>query len=106
MGDPGAADAAQAWPRLCRQRARTAPGETLPVYERLITATLTTTDRRAYREAATLLVAMREAAQAAQADGAYRAFAARTVEANRRRPACLEVFRRHGVLGRDGSSVG
>ncbi|WP_250445486.1 SWIM zinc finger domain-containing protein [Actinotalea sp. C106] len=103
---PEAAEAAQAWPRLCRRRAMTAPDETLPVYERMVTASLRTAGRRSYHHAAKLLVAMREAAQAAGAEHRYLEFAARTVEASRRRPACLEILRRHGVLGPEGAAPG
>ena len=105
MAHPQAASTAGAWERLCARRARTAPADTLPVYRELVTTTLRTTDRRAYVAAARLLDRMRSAAQAAGCFAEFTAFLTETVEANRRRPTCMEAFRDQGLIRADRSVV-
>ena len=103
MTHPQAASAAGAWERLCRRRAITAPADTLPVYRELVTATLRTTDRGAYVAGARMLERMRSAALAAGREAEFRAYLTETVEANRRRPACLQLFRAQGLIRADRS---
>jgi len=105
MAHPQAASMAGAWERLCARRARTAPVETLPVYRELVTTTLRTTDRRAYIAAARLLDRMRSAAQAAGCLAEFTAFLTETVEANRRRPTCMDAFRDQRLIRADRSVV-
>jgi len=102
---PQAASAGGAWERLCRRRAITAPADTLPVYRELVTATLRTTERGAYVAAARMLERMRSAALAAGREAEFRAYLTETVEANRRRPTCLQVFRAQGLIRADRSAV-
>jgi hypothetical protein len=103
MAHPQATSSAGAWERLCARRAVTAPADTMPVYRDLVESTLRTGDRRAYATAARLLTRMRAAAEAAGRVDDFRAFLGATVEANRRRPACLEAFRENGLIAADRS---
>lgn len=105
MAHPQAASTAGAWERLCARRARTAPADTLPVYRELVTTTLRTTDRRAYVAAARLLDRMRSAAQAAGCLAEFTVFLTETVEANRRRPTCMDAFRDQRLIRADRSVV-
>lgn len=88
------------WTRLCEHRARTHPQETLPVYRRVVTDTLQVTDKRNYRAAASLLKTMRSVSDAGgtAARAEFDLFLADTAERNRRRPTCIEAFRRAGLL--------
>lgn len=94
-------DAAR-WLSLCEKRALTHPEETLPIYREIITDTLTVTDKRNYRSAASILKAMRAVAASAgaAATAEFDQFLAETVDRNRRRPTCLEAFARAGLIAR------
>lgn len=94
---PADATAAQLWGTLLARRAQTDPAQTLPYYRDLVTSTLQVTGRGSYHAAAKQLLAMREAAAAADAAPEYDDFLTRTLEANRRRPTCGEIFRQHRV---------
>lgn len=98
LANPQAATAASRWGELCARRALTHPADTLPVYRELVTGTLEVTDKRNYGTAAKFLVAMRGASAAADQREAFERFLAETVEANRRRPTCIEAFRRAGLV--------
>lgn len=97
VADPASADASARWRELCERRAQTHPADTLPVYRELVTSALATADKRNYQLAADLLVAMRSAAHAAGEAEQFAFFRAAMVERNRRRPTCIEVFRRQGL---------
>ncbi|WP_157732582.1 SWIM zinc finger domain-containing protein [Cellulomonas sp. PSBB021] len=89
------------WPQLCRLRARTHPGETLPHYRRIVTEVLSTTGPKSYAAAARLLVAMRTAAQDAGLRDEFVDFMVEVVETNRRRPTCIDRFVSAGLVTRD-----
>ncbi len=93
---------ADTWLALCTDRAKTHPADTLPIYEAVISDTLTTTDVRNYKAAARMLTTMRTVAQSAgpAAVSAFDQFLARTVEENRRRPRCLQEFTRAKLIAR------
>ena len=88
------------WLDLCAARARTHPTDTLPVYRTIVTDTLTVTDKRNYRAAASILQTMKKTATDVGADADFEAFLAETVERNRRRPTCLDVFARAKLIPR------
>jgi uncharacterized Zn finger protein len=94
------------WETLCARRARTAPAETVPHYERMVAETLATTGRDSYRAAARLLVRLRAACAEAGTPGEFADFMAATVEANRRRPTCMDEFVRAGLMRTDRTVVG
>lgn len=93
---------ADTWLRLCADRAKTHPADTLSVYRAMIDDTLTVTDVRNYKAAARMLKTMRDAS--ILAGPAYTAtfdqFLAETVERNRRRPRCLEEFAKAKLIAR------
>lgn len=93
------------WERLCARRAETAPAETVPHYQRMITETLATTGRASYVTAARLLVRLRAVCAAAGTTGEFVEFVAGTVETNRRRPTCIDELVRAGLVRRDQSIV-
>lgn len=93
------------WETLCARRAQTAPAETVPHYQRLVTETLATTGRASYVTAARLLVRMRSVCTAAGTPEAFAEFMTATAEANRRRPTCIDEFVRAGLIRRDGRVV-
>ncbi|SJN46592.1 Gll2284 protein [Microbacterium esteraromaticum] len=98
-----AVDGAHAtWLNLCQRRATTAPADTLPVYREIVQQTLEVTDKRNYRTAANVLKTMRDAAVAAGPDGerSFEAFLAQVVDQNRRRPTCIEAFRKAKLIPR------
>ncbi|GEL93894.1 SWIM zinc finger family protein [Cellulomonas composti] len=98
------ADAARyRWPELCERRARTHPEQTLPYYRTMVTDTLRTTGAHSYAIASRLLVAMRSAAGAAGRSDEFVAFMTEVVEANRRRPTCIDRFVSDGLIARDRS---
>lgn len=97
--DPDRSD--DLWLTLCERRAQTAPLDTLPVYRAVVQRTLVVTDKRNYRAAASQLRAMRDAASAAGPSGiaVFDTFMAQVADENRRRPTCMAVFRRAGLVG-------
>lgn len=96
--EPDAASRAGVWEQLCAVRAETHPAETLPVYRDLVWSWLETAHRSNYQGAAELMKAMRAAARRAGDNDGYERFLDEVVEKNRRRPACMEIFARHGLL--------
>lgn len=98
IAHPDDARAASRWPELCERRAQQHPAETLPVYRRLIVETLEITDKRNYTHAANLLLAMRQAAAAAGGADGFEAFRAEIVETNRRRPTCIAILKKSGLV--------
>ena len=95
-------DSAALWLNLCERRAQTHPLDTLQIYRRIITDTLTVTDKRNYRSAATMLKTMRTVATSAGHDAvtAFDTFLAETIDRNRRRPTCIDAFTRAGLIPR------
>lgn len=93
------------WDALCARRARTAPEETIPHYERLVTEALLTTGRQGYRAAARLLVRLRAVCVSAGESHMFAEFMAATAEANRRRPTCIDELVRAGLIRPDRSVV-
>lgn len=96
-GEPG-----DLWMALCADRVATRPADTLPVYRKVVQRTLEVADKRNYRAAADVLTKMRDAAQAAGpvAEAEFTVFLAQVVEQNRRRPTCIEAFRRAKLIPR------
>lgn len=90
--------AAGRWEQLCARRAVTAPEETVPHYEALISGTLKTTGRGNYMVATRLLLQLRQVSERAGQSGRFGEFMSATAEANRRRPTCIAEFRRAGLL--------
>lgn len=88
------------WMRLCEARAVAHPSETLPIYQDLVDSTLITADKRSYQSAAKILKQMRKVAGRAGSQGPdqFLRFLERTVENNRRRPNCMKIFERAGLL--------
>lgn len=88
------------WLNLCEHRAATRPADTLPVYRAIVLETLVITDKRNYRSAAAMLKTMRDAARAAspEHEAEFHVFLAQVIEQNRRRPTCIEVFRRAKLI--------
>ncbi|CAN5590038.1 SWIM zinc finger family protein [soil metagenome] len=95
-------DSAALWLSLCDRRAQSHPLDTLPIYRRIITDTLTVTDKRNYRSAATMLKTMRTVATSAghHAVTEFDTFLAETIDRNRRRPTCIDAFTRAGLIPR------
>ncbi|AMM22917.1 hypothetical protein AX769_22560 (plasmid) [Frondihabitans sp. PAMC 28766] len=90
------------WLNLCDRHALNHPADTLPIYRHLVTDTLTITDKRNYKTAANILKALRTAATHAGPDAAteFETFLAETIDHNRRRPTCIDVFTRSGLIRR------
>lgn len=88
------------WHSLCISRGATHPLEVLPIYRRLVTATLLVTDVRNYRYATKLLKEMSTVAKAAGTDAeiSFRKFVQETAEENRRRPRCISIFRKAKLI--------
>lgn len=88
------------WLPLCAFREKTAPSDVLPVYREIVQSTLAVTDKRNYRAAADLLKRMRSTADAAGPVGQaeFTAFLTEVVEQNRRRPTCIEIFRKAKLI--------
>lgn len=88
------------WRTLCNQRRVDHPEDTLPVYRALINEVLVTTKKQHYYEAADFLAEMREAATSAggSAPAEFDRFLSDTVERNKRRPNCIAIFRRKGLI--------
>lgn len=107
VAHPTDASVGQHWERLCARRARNpeTAADTLPVYRELVEQALVTTGRGSYATASNLLLRMREAAGKCGRGDEFRDFMAATTEKNRRRPTCLDMFRRNGLLDRDGAVV-
>lgn len=91
------------WLDVCARRAQIDPSDTLPVYRAIVTDTLTVTDKRNYRSAASVLTTMRAVAASAGPESTteFDAFLAETVAANRRRPTCIDAFARAGLIPRN-----
>lgn len=89
--------------RVADARAETHPDDAVPYVQAAVERTLRTADWQAYREAAKLLVRLRELERRAGRPERFDGFLAQTVESNRRRPTFLEELRRHrlhpGCLG-------
>lgn len=87
---------------LCDERAKSYPAETLPHYKTLVLGLLSVTDVRNYRAAAHLLKKARAVAARAGVDDAreFAGFILDVAEQNRRRPRCIEEFRKAGLLAR------
>ncbi|PFG30754.1 hypothetical protein [Paramicrobacterium agarici] len=86
------------WQRLCTERARTRPADTLPIYRQIVLDTLEVTDKRNYRAAAKTLTTMRKVAHSAGAADDFAEFLARVIDENRRRPTCIAAFKRAGLI--------
>ena len=78
-------------------RAQTEPGDAVPYVQAAVERTLRTADRSAYREAAKLLVRLRELERRAGRPERFEAFLAGVVEAGKRRPTFLEELRKHAL---------
>lgn len=88
------------WIELCKRRARTHPAEVLSVYRGLVNERLRTAHVSNYPPAAMMLVRMRDAARAAGYDATaeFECYLAQVLDANRRRPRCMEEFNRAGLM--------
>ena len=93
------------WERLCARRAETAPADTVPHYQRMVTESLATTGRGSYLTAARLLVRLRAACASAGIPTQYVEFMAATAEANRRRPTCIDELVHADLIRRDRSVI-
>ena len=83
--------------RVAFARAETEPGDAAPYVQAAVERTLRTADRNAYREAARLLVRLRELERRAGRPERFEEFLAGVVEAGRRRPTFLEELRKHAL---------
>lgn len=95
-------EASDIWLKLCERRVVSAPADTLPVYRATVQQTLLVTDKRNYRDAAEQLKKMRDAARAAdpEHEASFHDFLAEVVDQNRRRPTCIEAFRKAKLVPR------
>lgn len=96
-------DRAGLWLDLCTKRAQTHPSDTLPIYRTIVADTLTVTDKRNYRSAASILTTMRAVAASAgpESTAEFDAFLAKIIDQNRRRPTCIDTFARAGLIRRN-----
>lgn len=69
----------------------------MPYVQAAVGRTLLTADRQAYREAAKLLVRLRELERRTGRPERFEEFMAQVVEANKRRPTFLEELRKHAL---------
>ena len=83
--------------RVAFARAETEPGDAVPYVQAAVQRTLRTADRQAYREAAKLLVRLRELERRAGRPERFDGFLAQVVEAGKRRPTFLEELRKHAL---------
>ncbi|WP_424467025.1 hypothetical protein [Pseudoclavibacter helvolus] len=90
------------WQQLCVARVRTHPADTLPHYRRLVTKFLKHADVSMYPIAAAALLEMRAAATAAGATDRleFDEWMLVLADENKRRPRCLQEFRRTGLIVR------
>lgn len=93
---------ADVWLKLCADRAKAQPADTLPIYRLLISDTLIVTDVRNYKAAARMLKTMRDVAAVAGPEhtAEFETFLAQTVEQNRRRTRCIEEFAKAKLIPR------
>lgn len=86
--------------KLCEHRVREHPADTLPIYRKIIAETLRTAGRQNYRTAANVLKKMRKAAESSGpvAEAEFTVFLAELVEQNRRRPLCIQAFKRAKLI--------